>query len=251
MNLNDENELYLRRLALEERARSRGIQGRTRVRAAGVIGSEARCFHITEATYLDEDSPTDDWSGETFLSARIFDHYEGFGERKIALKFPQAISAKGAFHIGCTASSACLLTLWDPNSNGTNVRLDCFAYGWPITSFNGLTVSALNWSNRGTLSYGANIGAPQIAQAFADNVSGYPASLGSGVANNSFDPQRNDCALRFNCGSGVTMEGLLIELSLQWQNVYFGGGGGMSGSLLIDRGDSESAWTFFCFYNPA
>lgn len=253
MSFSDENETYLRRLALEEQARgrARGIQGRTRVRAAGVLGSEARCFHITEATFLDEDNPSDDWSRQTFLEARLFDHDAGLGgERKIALKFPRPIAAQGVLFIGCTAASKCLVYDWNPNAYGYNVRLDCFAYGWPILDFNGLTAATLNWSNRGALTLGANIGAPQIAHAFADSVSGYPALLASGIANNSLTPQPNDCALRYYCGAGVTLAGLLLDLQLEWQNLYYGAYGFMLGDLLIDRNDSESAWTFFCFYNP-
>lgn len=263
INVNDANDSWAKVLANEAGHLDSGASGPARLlyKESGIglkwgliqfpFEGQERCFHITEATFLDEDDPENDWSGQTDLSARIFDHNAGYGERKIVLQFPKPISARGAFHIGCTTSAVCGIGLWNPDLGGNDVRVHCFAFGWPILNFNGLTVQTLNWNNRSQLSLGPHIGASLIAQCSANNVQGYPSFLGSGGTYDGNGAPTIDCALRFNCGQGVTMQGLLIELGLQWQNVYYGEGGSINGGLAIDRSDSNNVWSFFGFYNPA
>lgn len=212
--------------------------------------SQERCFHITEGTILDESDPTGDYSGASIFTGRAFLPPSEGTEQKVVIKFPKAISAKGPFFIGCASRGYCRVEQWDPNAYNLNVWARTLALGRAITSFNGLTLSTLNWNNRNTLTLGPSLNGVQIAQALAHNAVGSGTLLASGYSDSSLNQLPIECGLRFNCGLGVTFEGVLLELLVQENNVYYGFGGYTRGDLEIVRGDSESAWNFFGFYNP-
>ncbi|MCW5559123.1 MAG: hypothetical protein KIT22_15000, partial [Verrucomicrobiae bacterium] len=210
----------------------------------------SRVFHVTEATTLDEELPDSDLSGWSTLFGRITDAGQ-FGERKIVVKFPQRIRAAGWMHLGCPASAFCGVAAWAPDYGNADVSLRAYAYARAIDSFNGLEVSDLNWTNRGDLSLGASLDASKIAQCYATNVAEAGLSkLASGIYDSAYSPDQAFCSLRYHCGGGVEMEGVLIELAMSWSNVWYYYPGRMEATLEIGRGDTDGVWSFFGFYNP-
>jgi len=234
------------------RARERGLQGRTRVRPAGLGFS--RCLRIAEATWI-EDGDASDHSGDSVLRGRTTDITTVFKNRRIALKFPQQITARGPFFIVAKADASTVVKLWEPDLSDTDVKARGEASGRPILNWNGLTPSSLRWSNQGALDLSASIGAPLMSLCFADlnavSVGGGFGTLGSGIADSVPNRQPNTMMLAFDCGTGVTLQGLLLEILLWIQNVSYGLGGYVQTELQINRGgNSESQWSLAALYNP-
>ena len=233
-------------------ARARGPQGRTRVRPAGFCFE--RSVRIEEATWIQEDD-TGDHSGDAVLYGRTTDDSSFYRNRRIALQFPHEIAAKGPFFIAARADASTVVTQWDPTAASSSVKAWGEANALPILNWNGLKPATLIWANQGALDLGGSIGNPAISLCFSDlngvSLAGGAGMLGSGIADNLVNRQPNTVMLAFDCGSGITMRGLLFEVLLWYINVAYVPGGYVQTELRINRYDNaDDNWSLAALYNP-